>query len=134
MLKISFITKWPSTIWQDHNDTVNSEWNNNLKKWSFVTCKNKLKKKLKKVRKKVVGEWLFTWVNRDRTRGNGFKLTQKIFGWILGGSFSPRGWWCTGTDCPERLWMPHSWRHSRQGWLCLWTAWWQRCPWQGGWN
>jgi len=34
-------------------------------------------------------------------------------GWILGGIFSPRGWWCSGTGCPRRLWMPHPWRHSR---------------------
>jgi len=26
-------------------------------------------------------------------------------------------WWCTGTGCPERLWMPHPWRHTRQGWM-----------------
>ena len=26
-------------------------------------------------------------------------------GWVLGGSFSHRGWWRTGTGCPRRLWI-----------------------------
>jgi len=33
--------------------------------------------------------------------------------------------------------MPHPWRHSRPGWMCLWAAWssgWRPCPWQGGLN
>jgi len=37
-------------------------------------------------------------------------------------------------SCPEKLWMPHSWRHSRPGWMGPWAAWagrWQPCPWQG---
>ena len=41
---------------------------------------------------KQEGEWLFTRVDSDRTRGNGLKLRQGRLGWILGGSFSPRGW------------------------------------------
>jgi len=44
-------------------------------------------------------------------------------GWILGGSFSQRGWWRTGTGCPTRLWMHHPWRHSRPSWMWLWAAW-----------
>ena len=48
-----------------------------------------------------------------------------------------REWWLTGIGFPERLWMPHLWRHSVQGWLCLWAAWssgrWP-CPWQGAWD
>jgi len=51
-------------------------------------------------------------------------------GWILRGSFSLSGWWCTGTGCPRRLWMSHPWRHSRPDWMWLWAAWsngWQPC-------
>jgi len=47
---------------------------------------------------------------------------------MLGGSFSVRGWWHTKTGCPRRLWKPHPWRHSRQGWMWLWAAW------SGGWQ
>ena len=25
-------------------------------------------------------------------------------------------------SCPEKLWMPHSWRHSRPGWMGPWAA------------
>ena len=41
---------------------------------------------------KQEGEWLFMRVDSDRTRGNGFEPKQGGLGWILGGSFSPRGW------------------------------------------
>lgn len=29
---------------------------------------------------------------------------------------SQQGWWSTDTDCPERWWMLHNWRHSVSGW------------------
>jgi len=36
---------------------------------------------------------------------------------------------------PTARWMPHPWKHSRSGWMGLWSTWssW-RCPcsWQGG--
>ena len=42
-----------------------------------------------------------------------------------------------GTGCPERLLMPHPWKHSRSSWTGLWATWssW-RCPCllQGGWT
>ena len=37
-------------------------------------------------------EWLFMRMDSDRTRGNGLKLRRGGLGWILGRSFSPRGW------------------------------------------
>jgi len=53
----------------------------------------------------------------------------------------PRGWWGADTGCPERLWMPLTWRCSRPGWMGPWAAWpsnkcggWQPCLWRGGWS
>jgi len=38
-----------------------------------------------------------------------------------------RPWYC----CPEDMWMPHPWRHSRIGpWAAL-SSGWQHYPWQG---
>ena len=41
---------------------------------------------------KQEGEQPFTRVDSDRARGNGLKLRRGDLGWILGRSFSPRGW------------------------------------------
>jgi len=32
-------------------------------------------------------------------------------------------WQSTGTGSPERLWMPHPWKHSRSGWMGPWATW-----------
>ena len=40
-------------------------------------------------------------------------------------------------SCPERLWMPHSWKCSTPGWMEPWAIWsggWEPCLWQAGWN
>lgn len=43
----------------------------------------------------------------------------------------------SGFNCPERLWMPHTWRCLSPGWMWLWAIWsntwpsgWQPCLWQ----
>ena len=65
----------------------------------------------------------------------------KDLGWMSRGSSLLWEWWGAGTGCPERLWMPHSWRCSRPGWMGPWAAWssikcggWRPCLWQGGWS
>ena len=35
--------------------------------------------------------------------------------WMSGGNSSLRGWWGTGTGCPEKVWMLHPWRCSGPG-------------------
>lgn len=43
----------------------------------------------------------------------------------------------TGTGSPEKLWLPLPLKHSRPGWMELWSAWSIAkcpCPWQGVWK
>jgi len=39
---------------------------------------------------------------------------------MLGRNFALRGGQGAGKGCPEKLWMPHPWRHSRPGWTRPW--------------
>ncbi|XP_040508564.1 uncharacterized protein LOC121107588 isoform X2 [Gallus gallus] len=74
-----------------------------------------------------------TCLDSDRTRGNGLQLRQVRLGWVLGGSFSPRGGDALNR-LPKEGWMPHPCRHSRPGWMRLWAAWaagWCPCTQQG---
>jgi len=73
-------------------------------------------------------------VDSDRT---GFKLKERRFRLNVRKKFftqrAVRPW----HSCPEKLWMPHPWRHSVPGWMEPYAAWassWQPCPWQKSWN
>lgn len=51
--------------------------------------------------------------------------------WLdIGRNYLQRGWWNTGRDCPEGLWMPHPWKHPRSGQMGLWASCYSRkCAW-----
>ena len=76
---------------------------------------------------------LFTYADSDWIRGNGFKTKGKI--WIR---CEVETFYSEGDEASlVKLRMPHSWRHSRSGWMGPWAAWsseWQLCPQQEGWN
>lgn len=47
------------------------------------------------------------------------------------------GWWGIGKNCPERWYIPQTWRHLRSDWMGLWSIWYSgRYPWllQGRWT
>ena len=59
----------------------------------------------------------------DRTRSNSFKLKEGRFRFDTSNKSLLREWWGAGTACQEKLWMPHTWRCSRPGWMGPWAAW-----------
>jgi len=109
---------------------------------------------LKKIQRDLIAafrclEWVyehkgnqhFTWVDSDITRENGFKPKERKFKLDVGGIFLLREWWGAATGCQGRLWIPHSWRYLRPGWMGPWAIWsntwssgWQPCLQQGGWK
>jgi len=90
---------------------------------------------------KQEGSQLFVRVDNGRTRGNGFKLREGRLRLDNREKFSTKRVVRCWNSCPERLWMRHSRRCSRAGWMGPWAAWsgiryggWWPCLWRGGWS
>ena len=54
------------------------------------------------------GDQLFTQSDTDRTRGNGLKIKDWKFKLVIRRKYFPE------RKSPEKRWVPHRWRHSRQ--------------------
>ena len=83
---------------------------------------------------KQEGEWLLIWVHSDRPKGNGFKPEEGRFRSDVRRKFCLQSVVRRWHSCPEKLRVPHPWRHSRPGWMVSWAAWadgGQPCPRQG---
>jgi len=65
------------------------------------------------------GERIFIRACSNRTRGNGFKLEEGRFRLDIRKKFLTLRVVRHRTDCPERLWMPPPWKHSKPGWMGL---------------
>lgn len=67
------------------------------------------------------GEWPFIHADSDRTVRNSFKLKEVRFRSDDREKILLWGWWSTGKRCSENLWMSHSWRCSKPGWMGPWA-------------